>query len=356
MNNILLVNEGSSDNIGDQALNKGLFHCLSSLDLKVKQIDLTRCRSSDSVSNNENHFKVTTERVINKKANRNHWFWVLLSRIKWGLSNIRKVFLLTKGNYDALVVGGGQLILDNRYFPVALLVWSLIARFRRIPIYFVSVGVGSKFSFGSKLMFRCTLSLSEKVLVRDEVSRDNLRNNFNIESTVTFDSAYAYPLPTTSLKNKRRLIVGVTNYEIYKRYFSELEFSERRLNETEYIDKWVNSILSLNVSTVVFCSTSSEDIDISHKVYIRLLEKKEGMEIRFIDRVPPLEEYVSLVLDSGSVFSGRMHALILSELCGNYIKPWVLSQKIDTYNKFILPTSVEKKRKHIYDEVKSLFA
>lgn len=352
MDKIILINEGASDNIGDQALNLGLFKLLSNLGFNISQVDFTRCVESDS--ENMKKRKPDVKKNIQVKGSQSK-LRLNLSRGKWFVRHVRKVWRYLGQDVDNVVIGGGQLVLDNRYFPIAMFTWISIAKIKRKPVYLISVGVGKRFSLSSRLLIGFSFNMVDGFIVRDEVSQRNLRKNFGVNSESSYDSAYILNNLSNGVKNvhEPRLVLGVTNYNVYKRYNSELNL-EHIFTKSEYIKEWVALIKIKNINRIIFCSTSSEDIKISFEVYKMLINTYPEFDVVFLGHIPSLSSYIDILSNSTCTISGRMHALILSELVGNEVNPWVISQKLDTYNRLVLPMNVNFKCDHLTSKVKDL--
>lgn len=352
MNKVILLNEGASDNIGDQALNLGLCKLLSNLGFDVSQVDFTRCIPSGIENIEDCDTNVNNNVKIKGSPSK---FRRQLSRIKWFSRHVRKIWRYLDGDVDKVVIGGGQLVLDNRYFPIAMFTWTFIAKIKRKPVYLISVGVGKKFSLSSRFLIGFSFKLVDGFIVRDDVSQLNLHKNFGVKSESSYDSAYVLNNLSKNVvsEGEPRLVIGVTNYNVYKRYNSELNTS-RIFTKSEYINEWIDSIKNKNINKVVFCSTSSEDIEISFEVYNLLISECPDLNVVFLDRVPSFYSYIDILSKSTCTISGRMHALILSELVGNEVNPWVISQKLDTYNRLILPINVNFKCDNLTSKVRDI--
>lgn len=353
LDKVLLINEGASDNIGDQALNKGLHDMLKKHSRNVTQVDFTRCKNvGESYSNNAALASKYHTRSKLPPSN----FRLLLSRSLWFCRNFFKAWSLLTKDVQRVFIGGGQLILDNRYFPIALFTWSIIAKAKRVPVCITFVGVGKDFSWLSKKLISIAMNNTTKIIVRDNVSRDNLVKNFGVKAITSYDSAYSLTVPKKN--DNKQLLAGVTSYEVYFRYFHEVNKGTPLCVE-DYIDQWLDNILAMinkfDIDSVIFCSTSEEDLSVSFKAFSQLKERFPDFDCKYVSEVPSLNDFLNIVASSSVCYSGRMHALILSEVIGLDIKPYNISQKIESYNHLVLSVPVLEKMESVKCQVFDLF-
>jgi polysaccharide pyruvyl transferase WcaK-like protein len=116
------------------------------------------------------------------------------------LGGIAKAFR-DVGQLDALFVSGGGQIDDSWggpwHHPYTLLLWTALARLRRRPAAFLSVGAGPASSRLSRVFFRRALSLASYRSYRDEDSLRFVQDvlGFAAQGSVVPDMAFALPLP-----------------------------------------------------------------------------------------------------------------------------------------------------------------
>ena len=116
---ILLVNEGFSDNLGDQAIRESAEYILGDLGCVVEFSDYTRTVSAPiKISREKKNGKLP---VVFKS--------ILPIKVRWCLKNIFRIVRQVKGNYDIVVIGGGQLLAPNSKFTMALFVWTICRSF-----------------------------------------------------------------------------------------------------------------------------------------------------------------------------------------------------------------------------------
>ena len=138
-NTILLINEGLSDNFGDQIIKESMSCLIKRLGFKVQFQDLTR---------NKNKYRHQYD--IEMGENKRTFLMPLKSMIwkmLWVAKNLKRITFTSMRKYDAVVIGGGQLLLSNGIFPLALLLWVALLKFRNNKnIVLFSVGMQGEYT------------------------------------------------------------------------------------------------------------------------------------------------------------------------------------------------------------------
>jgi polysaccharide pyruvyl transferase WcaK-like protein len=115
----LLINEGFSDNIGDQAISNGVKLLLESKNFSVKTAGFS--------TNNQCLFNL-------KKSSNNKLVTMLrakifLKSIYWLFKNIIRILKCSSQKYNVAVIGGGQLIMEKSNFAIAMFTWVVVLKF-----------------------------------------------------------------------------------------------------------------------------------------------------------------------------------------------------------------------------------
>jgi polysaccharide pyruvyl transferase WcaK-like protein len=96
---------------------------------------------------------------------------------------------------DLLLIGGGQLLMDNRLgFPVKLANLTGLARHRQLPYALVACGVGRQWSPSARYLFGRVLRHAESVSVRDSFSQERLAVELRAGADLCPDPVLAAPL------------------------------------------------------------------------------------------------------------------------------------------------------------------
>jgi len=221
-------------------------------------------------------------------------------------------------NCDRLLIGGGQLISDvDLNFPLKLYFLIKVAEKFDIETRVVAVGVANKWNFISKwfmgrvLTSKCIVDIS----VRDELSKSNLQQHFNItEVKIIPDPAlmstlvdeYKYDDAKSSEK-----VVGLGVADIGGLNYSSDIVNTHNDNDIKYITSIVrkNNVLGIQVS--LFTNGATEDERFLHEYIIPAL-KKEALDYTCIERCKTPTELVKKISEFDFVVAYRLHANIIA--------------------------------------------
>lgn len=328
MKTVLLVNECESDNLGDLAIASSLDRKISSEGFKTKKVAFSSIKKPKGKSSN------SVEKVKYFSFLKKIKIFVALKWLILNYSRVQRSFV----GVDKVILGGGQLVLSNPQFPIAILLWVTSSRIRKVPIYIIGVGCGSSFSFIEKKIIKYSLNRVNKIYLRDLDSISNLESNFSIKAELSFDCAYRVELKEGD--NMPFAVTSIISYEVFERYRKESSLDIK--NKEDFYLNWLYRINNLNVDEVFFISTTSLDC-VETDEFIRKFEKQIKHKYRVFSQLTTLDEYESILKRADVVLSARMHSLILGENYGCKIEPWLVSEKLDTYAKSFSNFSTEEK-------------
>lgn len=320
---ILLINEGYSDNLGDQAINDSLQYLLKSQG--INNIDF-----QDFTKNISSLIDIS---IDSKLKNKQSFFIGLLkkiipSKIRWTIKNINRIIRTSKNNYDLVIIGGGQLILSNATFSMAMVLWiSCLKYFGNKNIVLFGVGSGSKFNFIDKLLYKYALKKVFKIYVRDQNSKKILKNTFNIDSNFVYDVAFVHNKiiqATDSLK--KYILLGVISFDVYTKY------NKKKISKKEFFETWIQLLKDNNISiedVKLFYTTQDDRVaSLEFKNYI---SKEYQIELEIIE-TNTKDKLINVLNKSKLVISARMHALILGLTYGCNIITYPISDKLIEFN------------------------
>jgi len=322
---VLVINECFSDNLGDQAIARSLNNLLEQQGYKVIQADYT------GNTLNSNMVTTSSDRKVNFKTK-------LISLIKrlevirllaWCLKSYKRVKGFVTKEFDFAVIGGGQLILSNSHFPIALFLWTLLLKWQKKDIYLFAVGSGDSFSPLNNYLIKKSLMRVKSVFVRDKASHEKIKSVFKINSSVIPDVAYSFPLPQGSNKEQTINIVGIVDYAVFKRYANEVDIDI--VSENDYMKQWLDKIRKYNLDNILLLATTYTDLELSRKFYEFIQSQNLSITVTFDEKLLSLDDYCSYLSRAENVFSGRMHSLILAERFGCTPIAWPISKKIHAY-------------------------
>ncbi len=323
-NSILIINEGNSDNLGDKAIKKSASEFYTAHNTELYFADYTK-KSEINITENKNKNK-------NKKLS---YFLKLFIpyKLRWLLLNYSRIKKTVARKYDLVSIGGGQLILSNETFAIALFTWVWFLHFTGSKnIILLSIGVGDKFSFLDKILFKLALSKVKHVYARDSKSISNLKSIFKINGIQTFDIAFFHAKKNnTSIGNY--ILLGITDYNVYIKY-------NPIITHHEYYDSWIEIINKLQKNNCIkLFYTTQSDLDecIKFKEYCI-----SQYNLTFdIIKTRNLEELNIALSNATTVISGRMHALILAYNLNRNIIAYPISNKLITFNEEIISEKLD---------------
>ncbi|MGY8900601.1 MAG: polysaccharide pyruvyl transferase family protein [Paraglaciecola sp.] len=331
MKTVLIVNECASDNIGDHAISFGVLQLIRDLNVNAESAYFSTKKSK--LKTNGKVATRTAFSVLKEVLSKNKF----LSFFHWFVTNISRVYQSISKTQEAVILGGGQLLLTGRAFPVAIFTWVMISKLKSKNVYILGVGCGEKFSWLEKRLISTALKNAKSIYVREHESVEKLSQNFGVTAKCCPDLAFGLtPLNCHDKTKISRAVVSVTDISVHNRYAKELNRTPLYCHQT-YIDMWFDMLMKevnengVNIEELVFSSTTESDARFTKMLYNRVVESKASLSLIIIDEVQNLDDYRRLISESNFVFSGRMHTLILAKIEGVRIVPWIISKKIDNF-------------------------
>jgi len=297
---ILILNQGITANYGDVAINNTLMSFF-----KTRGFDV-------------DYYPFWYEEYIFGKSYRKNKIFKLLFNIIWRVPFMMDYFnkrsisrRFNEMNYDAIIIGGGELLSGHRGFNSSMNVWTKVAEEKRVPVYLF--GVSGDINMPRYILNRNRKSLTRfaEIFVRDSYTFDILKKHYNLNGKYAPDVVFAYnamfQADNKTLKNREYLLcVPIA--------FNEGIVTKMGIkNIKEYFDYLVSEIvknLGAN-SKVIITSSVLEDNEFSKKFYSYAHDKLKEIDIQYKEYTS-LYDYINLLGHSHCVISGRMHALILA--------------------------------------------
>lgn len=296
---ILIINRGAqTDNLGDRAINFTLTKLLE---------------RKGNVVISENYIKLFAN------------FKILGIEL---LINLVKMFQVIKKRFDIVVIGGGQLILSNKKFPISFLTWILLTKlFSKAKIVVYGVGATNSFNKFNKICFKLGFFFVENIYVRDEVSKLNLMEVFNIESTVIPDVVTVIKNvcnPINEHEYSGNILFGITHYKSINRY------GYMNLNESSYLKNQADLLFNnLSNGDIVLIANTKPDYTYAIK-FKEYLYNQYKYDIDIYES-KSLSDHLCLLKNSEKVISSRMHALIIAQSFGVDVLPVIRNKKLETF-------------------------
>jgi polysaccharide pyruvyl transferase WcaK-like protein len=305
MTRVLVVNRGvATDNRGDQAINYTICRLFETRNCDVETANYTK--------------------LFEKRSGAR------------GLKNAWDMIKIAKREFDYTLIGGGQLVLGNHRFPLALLSWVLIMKmFSRSKVILFGVGVDSNFKGIKKHYIKFALKFVDQAFVRDGQSKENLEKYFQMHSSVIPDvvTVISNFLPKEELYINQRfdVLFGITQYGSIKRY------DYLKVSEEQYFEQQALQLIEYSKqydSIAILCNTAGD-----HKEAVKFAK---FIKERFKIVVPifnhtDLKGFISGIANSSLVVSSRMHSLIISGSYGIPFIPVIRNLKLESFAKDYIP-------------------
>ena len=179
---VVIAGEIYSPNLGDGVIFDSLNYLIHRLDprMAITPLDISGRQQRSS----SNRIPLQTRlSMVGRLYTPLGYRWInhLQIRIKY-FRKIKANWTNLLENTDMIIIGGGQLLQDNLLdFPYKLFLLSRLAQAKQIPIHIVGVGVGKRWSNIGRKWVQSVLNQAISVSVRDEESRKNLQDNFQIQ-------------------------------------------------------------------------------------------------------------------------------------------------------------------------------
>lgn len=356
MAKVLIINEGYSNNLGDQAILGSTVEYYKDLGFETDFLYLSKPSMSHLPKYdylNKTVLLAPSKKPLNKlKAFFYLFYWYWKNR----KSIVNK---LTCKRYDLISIGGGQLINSSNtglpsQFAIALY-WLTKLIKQKSPhskIIFFAIGVAKSFNFLERRLFQRALNSASGIWVRDSFSKDTLQVLFSKDSVLMPDIAFYRGRENSSMVSEKENIalVGIANYdEVVAKYRPEI-------SKDEYYTSILSQIDFYKAKGVVVYLFYTTKLDV-HELWSfnRFLNKNNKEEIEVCE-IQNLSDLIGLIKKSKYIFSGRMHALILGLKYQCEVTSYLVSQKLLSFDEAYVQrkTDIGELNEEIIDRLRNI--
>ncbi len=321
----LIINEGNSENFGDQTINyvmhklfesRGIgcdwqsYSCHEAFD-KGKAIPSARPSAIKSFIANT---------VLGKT----------LLRKKWFKKNHHHFEKYKKTKYDLILIGGGQLLNNSWLYPYLFNKWA--KAFQNQNLITFAIGLGSDFNYVDKRLIGKGLSVCSQRLVRDYFSMLYIKNKLQLESNYIPDPVFKISDFIEVNKFGSQAIVLPVSYEhVFLKY-------NQPISENQYLNIWLDKVneYCLHYENVIVSIT---DVVQDRQIFEDLKNHfQTNSKVQFIFP-KDMKQVISLIGSSETVYSGRMHALIIGFSYNLKCEVYPVSKKLKTFESEFLSNS-----------------
>lgn len=321
MKKVLIINQAKSDNIGDKAIGLALEKFYLSRNYLVDMSGYTQTQNIYIEEQSLKKYKAT------KKYN-------VPVIIRWFIKEKRKIKNEMKkynNNYDLIIIGGGQLVKSNCYFPFAFNYWSKFSQKHSKKCIVVGVGFDTNLNWFEKKLIEKSFKHINDIIVRDDISFNYITNNFNVKCYKEIDVAFLLYNFIENFnfdhKKKHATLIMIYDYSTYRYHF------KNNMSNIEYWNYWEKILLSeLNKGYTVFLGYTTLEDKIETINFSKYIRDKINKNLPILKN-NTVEELLLNISMVDKVITARMHALILSSLMDKISIPIVISSKISQYKK-----------------------
>ncbi|BBK23522.1 hypothetical protein Aargi30884_24250 [Amedibacterium intestinale] len=316
MKKVLLINQGNTDNLGDQAIYIVLKTFLESKNNKVDFIPFW-----------------SEKEVFGKFWETNKSLVLFLMKFPFvvdffNYKRIKKA--CDKIKYDTVVIGGGELLCAHHGFNSSLKCFTKYFKNKNIPIKLIGVSGDLNMRKLYRNRFRESLLRCTYVSVRDGFTKEICENYYKLKIDLFPDVVFAY---NKILKKKPNI------HKEQSIVFAPISFNKEvsiglGLDIISEYTEYLKNLLLENLkegNNIILTATTKDDYIFVKELYTFLLNEFKGYKIE-IKKMSSLEEYIDLVKTSKLVISGRMHAMIIGLIQKNKVVPIEFKTKLKKFN------------------------
>lgn len=321
---ILILNQYHTDNIGDKLINEMMKREIWKRGYETESLGFAQTLEETG------GFQKDQEDVIKEKLK--EWCPVWLKYLfKYRRNLKQQEYLIEISKFDAIFIGGGQLIKHKNIFLYCMYHWMRYAQKNRKPLILWGLGVDERFTFMEKLLYKRILKQAIYINVRDQNAADRMKKCFGIATDmVSPDIVFAYCPQIKEEENKDKGYIAVMpySYNSARKYF---HYGQERTIFYETILETVKRVWNREKNAeIILTATTGED-------YAECLYLKEYLDRKCIKcsliGVENAKELVKIYGRCKAVITGRMHAMILAFLCRKEILPLRISDKINGFER-----------------------
>lgn len=317
MSRILLVNQGHTDNIGDQAINAVLTRFLT-----LQGHEVVHAPYEDMVE-----YGRLPGRLGDQAARVARHMPPLMDR--WNKTRIGSI-LSVVGPIDAAVIGGGELLASTHLgFVSSFTTWCDMLHDRGIPV--MVSGVSGDWTGGAASRhYARALRQCSYVSVRDRATQRMLLEHYGIHSAYAPDVVFSYghlfgDVQDTSSVRHNVLCIPV--------HFREAQFRDMGLQDEDAYVRYLGTTLRAEGQSALVVVTSTLEGDSEYPRHIAKRLQTTGVLQCEARTGLDLDQMVGLLKTSRIVVSARMHACILGAVYGCEILPIPYREKLRVFAK-----------------------
>lgn len=307
---ILIINQGWTDNLGDNAIAEVLEIALKS-------------------------YSVKTVPFAAQRPNKRSGIGKLLSLYELDRANKKQfteMVSLEQLNLKAIIIGGGELFAGNMSFNSAFVSWVKVCKKNKIPIFVYGVS-GNKLNQLYSIRIKKALGKCSYIAVRDQKTRQLFKDEYNICPDYYPDAVFAYsrlerPVKLNVNMNKKTILCNPLDISYFR------QETQKDICLDAYLQIWTDLILDnyFEDCLIIVGSTTVEDSSTSRLLVEYINNKHPYWDVK-LHLANSLEEYWEMLNEVNCVISARMHAMILAVQRGCRCVPVCFKEKLVEFEK-----------------------
>lgn len=228
--------------------------------------------------------------------------------------------------YDAVVIGGGELLCEHRGFNSALLCWTRYFEKKKVPIFLYSISGESQLPNQFVKRYKQALRRCNYICARDNNSKKTICDIYSRSCDYYPDVVYSLEEVVTEKHHNNQILVVPVPFE------NEMKKTIGVGDIFEYADYLKSLIKEQNIdSKIVFTVTEQRD----EKRIMELVDiiNKEEREYCIYKKYDGLATFCELIQESSVVISARMHALIIGQVNDKKVISIPFKEKLCVFSK-----------------------
>lgn len=321
----LLLGYYGANNLGDDMMLHCLLQWLIKQDIKITVV--SECPSITST-----RFSVQTVQNVPLMC---EWEW-------WTTWSKGRPFKLLKSIYqhEALIVGGGDLIRDDRSWRIFSYTVSkiVVALLMKKPVFLVNIGITNPTTSCGRFILKTVFKKCRKIIVRDQSSYD-------VCKSLDYPATKLYLMPDIVLKLPKYVIMDSSKNNVLTQPYIivSMRMDPNAFNgyiyEEKEIDAFAKSLdkiitkQSVNVMFIPFHYDERNDDNILHKrIRNRMTNVDKAIIIEWTSSYSTLIRYFS---NSVSIVAMRLHAAVLGVAVSKPVVLMPYDKKVNSFGNLV---------------------
>ena len=329
---VLMLNRFTCSNLGDQEIADCYESFLAkNYDVTVIRADYTSRRVRSLGVNAPLRYRSIKTFIKN----------IIPARLVW-VSNLWRVLgTVKKSRADLVLIGGGQLIMPG-VFCLAAFSWVAVSKLFGTKVVMANVGAGGNFDKFDRWLIRATMSRLDGVSFRDKISCNTVTSIYTrglSKYRMSSDIVYTKDIEKPIIGARSNLAIGVTDWSVFLLHGGSG-------SREEYFIKWIQLLLeerqdNENVSLIY---ATAEDY--KETLLFRLFAKNNYNVICEMAEIKNTADLRYILSSTRLLVSGRMHSLLIAEQSGCSFRPFLISEKIESFYADLLKLGLHDLQQH----------